>query len=90
MNTSIFTYNAAAPLRVLTIYYNIYYNILPRPIVEDMERCLENLIICMIYLMSGLKGLTIYPRLLFVITTNKEQSHHRITGAVSRSGRDST
>jgi hypothetical protein len=37
INTNIFTYNAAAPLRVLAIYYNIYYNILPRPIHYDID-----------------------------------------------------
>jgi hypothetical protein len=26
------------------------------------------------------EGLFIYPLLLFVVMTNKEQSHHRITG----------
>jgi hypothetical protein len=50
------------------------------PSVEDMERCLEDLIIRMIYLMTCRKGLSIYPLLLFVVITNKEQSHHRITG----------
>jgi hypothetical protein len=48
--------------------------------VEDMERCLKDLIIRMIYLMTCRKGLSIYPLLLFVVITNKEQSHHRITG----------
>jgi hypothetical protein len=45
-----------------------------------MERCLEDLIIRMIYLMTCRNGLSIYPLLLFVVVTNKEQSHHRITG----------
>jgi hypothetical protein len=48
--------------------------------VEDMERCLKDLIIRIIYLMTCRKGLSIYPLLLFVIITNKEQSHLRITG----------
>jgi hypothetical protein len=47
-----------------------------------MERCLEGLIIRMIYLMTCRKGLSIYPLLLFVVMSNKEQSHHRITGAL--------
>jgi hypothetical protein len=49
-----------------------------------MERCLEDLFIRMIYLMTCRKGLPIYPLLLFVVVTNKEQSHHRITGAGCR------
>jgi hypothetical protein len=48
--------------------------------VGNMERCLEDLIIRMIYLMTCRKGLSIYPLLLFLVVTNKEQSHHRITG----------
>jgi hypothetical protein len=40
-----------------------------------MERCLEDLIIRMIYLMTCRKGLSIYPLLLFVVVINKEQSH---------------
>jgi hypothetical protein len=47
-----------------------------------MVRCLEGLIIRMIYLMTCRKGLSIYPLLLFVFITDKEQSHHRITGAL--------
>jgi hypothetical protein len=42
--------------------------------VENMERCLEDLIIRMIYLMTCRKGLSIYPLLLFVVMINKEQS----------------
>jgi hypothetical protein len=41
---------------------------------------LEDLIIRMIYLMTCRKRLSIYPLLLFVVVTNKEQSHHRIMG----------
>jgi hypothetical protein len=48
--------------------------------VENMERCLEDLINRMIYLMTCRKGLSIYPLLLFVVVINKEQSHHRIKG----------
>jgi hypothetical protein len=50
-----------------------------------MERCLKDLIIRMIYLMTCRKRLSIYPLLLFVVVTNKEQSHHRITGCWLRS-----
>jgi hypothetical protein len=49
-------------------------------VVENMERCLEDLIIRMIYVMTCRKGLSIYPLLLFVVVTDKERSHHRITG----------
>jgi hypothetical protein len=37
-----------------------------------MERCLEDLIIRIIYLTTCRKGLSIYPLLLFVVVTNKE------------------
>jgi hypothetical protein len=40
--------------------------------VEDIEGCLEDLFIRMIYLMTCRKGLSIYPLLLFVVITNKE------------------
>jgi hypothetical protein len=37
MNTSIFTYNTAAPPKVLAIYYNIYHNILLKPIQYNID-----------------------------------------------------
>jgi hypothetical protein len=39
----------------------------------------------MIYLMSCRKGLSTYPLLLFVVITNKKQSHHRIGALVAES-----
>jgi hypothetical protein len=47
-------------------------------LVENMERCLEDLIIRMIYVMTCRKGLSIYPLLLFVVMINKEQSQYRL------------
>jgi hypothetical protein len=60
-----------APTAALTFTNKLTYSAEAEE-VENMERCLEGLVIRMIYLMTCQKRLSIYPLLLFLVVTNKE------------------